>query len=178
MFKLRREWCILVTTFLVVSILLPQASALNTSALCLDYGKPLREFSRFLEVEFIGDSLKKRFSGLDTIYLAQLPSGTYEVTARWMSVEVGRWVVELSEKNIALNLELALTDVSFEVRDLEDKPLRDIVVEISPAIFGRLNITENIISIRVIPTTLNYLLKIYWKSPIYKQSINHILQQL
>jgi len=152
---------------LLMSLVALMIIPIHASRISFDYKKPLGRFSRFLEVEFIGDGIRESFIGEDVIDLRALPPGTYYIVARWMGVEVGRWVISLDRGNLALNLDLAMTDLSLRVIDLEGRVLQNFMVEIDPNIYGELRSVGGMITIRAVPTTINYVLKVSWRSPTY-----------
>ena len=164
---MRAGKALLITLLLMISSLVQAASCEDGLSLALSYEKPLGELARFLEVEVVGEGIRKKFIGEDVIHLGGVTKGVYYIIARWKGVEVGKWVIGVSEENLALNLKLALTDLSLEVKDLEDRPLKDILVEISPRIYGEMKVSDGIILLKAMPSTLTYLLKTSWRSPLY-----------
>ena len=160
-----------IVSLLVVALLasvilwsLPPAFGSDEGLVC--HGDCFDELSD-LVVEVRGNFGSLRFSGRDIVALRDLPPGTYQVTAWWRGVEVGRWVLGVTSSNLAVNLGLALTDVSLEIRDMEGRVLGDSEVEVFPEVYGELSIVGGVISIRAIPTTLIYILNARWRSPIY-----------
>ena len=84
---MRRAAVLILLMSLATLMIIP----IHASSISFDYKKPLGRFSRFLEVEFIGDGIRESFIGEDIIDLRALPPGTYYIVARWMGIEVGRW---------------------------------------------------------------------------------------
>ena len=89
-----------VVLILLMSLVALMMIPIHASRISFDYKKPLGRFSRFLEVEFIGDGIRESFIGEDIIDLfigediidlRALPPRTYYIVARWMGIEVGRW---------------------------------------------------------------------------------------
>jgi len=156
-----------VASILLIALVASTIIPIHASRISFDYKKPLGRFSRFLEVEFVGDGVRENFIGEDVIDLRSLPPGTYYVIARWMGVEVGRWAISIDRGNLALNLDLAMTDMSLRVVDLQGRALQDFMVEVDPDIYGELRTVGGIIAVRAVPTTINYIIKVAWRSPIY-----------
>ena len=156
-----------VASILLIALAASTIIPINASRISFNYKKPLGRFSRFLEVEFIGDGVREDVIGEDVIDLRSLPPGTHYVIARWMGVEVGRWAVSIDRGNLALNLDLAMTDMSLRVVDLRGRALQDFTVEVDPDIYGELRTGGGIIAIRTVPTTINYIIRVAWRSPIY-----------
>jgi len=152
---------------LIIALALLVITPIQASRISFNYRKPLGRFSRFLEVEFIGDGIRESFIGEDVIDLKALPPGTYYVIARWMGVEVGRWVISLDRGNQVLNLDLAMTDLSLRVVDLDGRVLQNFMVEIDPNVYGELRSVGGMITIRAVPTNINYIFKVSWRSPTY-----------
>lgn len=161
---------------LFILILLPLCSAEGSGELVINYDeKPVGEYARYLEVEIAGNGLHLRFLGKSSIDLSQLPAGTYEVWVRWMGVEVGRYVFQVGPWNLAINLPVALSDFSIEVRDLEGRPLRGVNATVSPQIYGRMTARGGVITVLAAPSTQQYTLSIRWSSKEYGASASEVV---
>ena len=66
---MRKAAVLILLMSLVALMIIP----IHASRISFDYKKPLGRFSRFLEVEFIGDGIRESFIGEDVIDLRALP---------------------------------------------------------------------------------------------------------
>lgn len=161
---------------LLALILLPLCSAEDTGELVINYGeRSMEEYARYLEVEIAGNGIHLKFLGRSSIDLNQLPAGTYEVWVRWMGVEVGRYVFQVGPWNLAINLPVALSDFSIEVRDLEGRTIRDVNATVSPPIYGRMKARGGVITVLAAPSTMQYTVKLRWSSREYGTDVSEIV---